>query len=74
MQNLDVKKRLKAFDEKITLNLANNEIITDAEDPPEGWHIDDAADLDDPYIPYDPEDKIPETDYYTKEALDKYLT
>ena len=32
--NPDVNKRLKAFDDNIATNIANNEIIKDSEDPP----------------------------------------
>ena len=52
MRNPDVKKRLKAFDDKIAAKLAKNEILADAEDILERWHLDDTADLDDPYLPH----------------------
>ena len=55
MWNPDVKKRLKEFDVKISVNLANNDILADAEYPPEGWHLDYTAELDSPYLPYEPE-------------------
>ena len=34
MHNPNAKKRLKEFDNKITLKLAKNEILEDAEDTP----------------------------------------
>ena len=55
MWNPDVKKRLKEFDVKISVNLAYNDILTDAEYPTEGWHLDYTAELDSPYLPYEPE-------------------
>ena len=71
MRNPDVKKRLKAFDDKIAAKLANNETLADAEYPTEGWHIEDIADLDNPYLPYDPEANIKDVDDYTEEDLEK---
>ena len=74
MQNPGVKKRLKSFYDKISVNIANNETLVDAEYPPELWHIDDTAYLDNPYLPYNPEAKIAEAYYCTYWDLDKYLT
>ena len=72
MKKPDVNKRLKVFDDNISANIANNNIIANSEDPPEGWHL-DADYIDDPQLANDPESKITDTDYYTEEALDKYL-
>ena len=46
MQNPDVKKRLKAFDDEITTKLVNNDTLEDDEDPLEGWHLDDTTDIE----------------------------
>ena len=51
------------------MKLAKNKILVDTEYPPEGWNIDDNADLDDIYLAYEPEAEIPEADNYTKEDL-----
>ena len=68
-----VKKRLKAFDDKIAAKLKINDIIEDDEDPTEEWYL-DANDINDPHLPYKLEAKITDTDEYTEEALEKYLT
>ena len=46
----------------------------DAEYPPEGLHIDDTDEFEDPYLPYKTETNIQEEDDYTEEDLDKYIT
>ena len=74
MRNPDVNKSFKAFDDNISVKLAKNEILVDAEDPSEVCHLDDNADLDDTYLPYEPEAEMPEADDYTEKDLDKYLT
>ena len=51
MRNPDINKNFKAFNDKIVAKLANNEIHVDTEDPPEGWRLDNTADLNDPYLP-----------------------
>ena len=73
MRDPDVKKRLKAFDDKIAAKMRKNEVLLDEEAPPEGWNL-EPDELDDPHIPYEPEAEMPEADEYTEEALDKYLT
>ena len=74
MRNLDVKKRLILFDDKIVAKLAKNETLVDVEDTPKGWNIGDNLDLENKYLPYNPDFEIPETNDYTNEDLDKYLT
>ena len=54
MQNTEFNKRLKAFDDKITAKLANNDILADNENNPEGWHI-YANNIDNPHLKYEPE-------------------
>ena len=70
----DVKKRLKVFNDKISAKFAKNETLADSEDHSEVWHLDDTAELNNPYLPYNPEADITKAGYYTEEALDKYLT
>ena len=54
MLNPEVNKRLKAFDDNITANIANNDILVDNENTPEGWHI-YANNIDNPHLKYEPE-------------------
>ena len=65
MQNPDVKKKLKAFDDNIATNISKNEILADSKYPPEGWHS-DADDIENSHLPYDPEADIKEAYYYTE--------
>ena len=55
--NPDVKKRIKAFVDKISAKKIKNEIFADYEDSLEGWHL-DANDIGQ-HLPYDPNDKTP---------------
>ena len=50
MKNTYVNNRLKAFDNKVSAKLSNNEILVDNEYPPEVYHL-DADDIDDPCFP-----------------------